>query len=233
MINGYLNMFVHYVDQEIDDADFYKYKKLTDYAKDSIRKATIYFSCKDDVNDPFDLDVPVTTYLKDSVIVDYPYRLFCLTKDPLHILMWSHYGDSHRGIAMKYKCKDIVNAITSCSDIDYCYFGKVNYRKARPNYRDFLSSTARYLPTTFLDHIFTAIVLFSKFKAWEYEQEYRFVPMFKSVNSGYSLNVDYKEIIGGALISDDDKNLIETNMIASSPNPIRTLRLNSTEYKLD
>lgn len=233
MINDYLNMFVHYVDQEIDDDDFYKYKELNNWAQDSIKDATIYFSCRDNLNDPFDLDVQVTTYLKDCVLIDYPYRLFCVTKDPLNILMWSHYGNSHKGITMKYKCRDIISSITSCQDIDYCYFGKVAYRRMRPNYRDFLSSTAKYLPTTFLDNIFTAIVLFSKFKAWEYEQEYRFVPMFKSVNSGYSLNVDYKEIIGGALISDADRNWIETNVIPGVPNPIRVLQLDSSEYKLN
>lgn len=76
------------------------------------------------------------------------WRLYCLTAHPDSELMWAHYGDSHRGIALQYDGDGPLAKQAS----------QVSYFEHYPMF-DFLGE-----PHT---------VLLAKAKAWAYESEYR------------------------------------------------------------
>lgn len=46
--------------------------------------------------------------------IDTRYRLYCLSPDPLNPLMWSHYGGSHRGVALEFDMRRIFECDAPC-----------------------------------------------------------------------------------------------------------------------
>lgn len=90
-----------------------KFKNLS-YAIDLIRNDTIY------LNNPFNFNDPLDSYfitllnedgyanyapIKNYIDLPKNIKIFCATKTEnlVNVLMWTHYADFHRGIAIKYK----------------------------------------------------------------------------------------------------------------------------------
>lgn len=46
------------------------------------------------------------------------YRVYCLTTDPTHTLMWSHYADNHQGVCLEFACDNDV--FCEALKIEYC-----------------------------------------------------------------------------------------------------------------
>jgi hypothetical protein len=83
---------------------------------------SIGFSCLEDFNDPFectsfgfmDHDEILTSTVANNAFKNNFSRKFgvlSLTRQPLNSLMWSHYGDSHRGVVIGF-------------DVSLCGFGE-------------------------------------------------------------------------------------------------------------
>jgi hypothetical protein len=82
------------------------------------------------------------------------FRVYCLTPDPLHPLMWSHYGGGHTGIALEFD--------STTPQLQYAY--RVFYRKEYPPIRMYeKGANAEYVP------------IYTKSHLWRYEHEYRLV----------------------------------------------------------
>lgn len=87
----------------------YKYVSFSSAVK-IIKGNSIGFTCLEDLNDPFEGtnfgfssqgDVSprtATTAFRNNFSRDY--ALLSLTRNPLNPLMWSHYGDSHKGVVI-------------------------------------------------------------------------------------------------------------------------------------
>lgn len=87
----------------------YKYVSFSSAVK-IIKGESIGFTCLEDLNDPFEGtnfgfssfgDVKpqsATRVFKDNF--SRRYALLSLTRNPLNPLMWSHYGDSHKGVVI-------------------------------------------------------------------------------------------------------------------------------------
>ncbi|MCO4882974.1 DUF2971 domain-containing protein [Paraburkholderia caribensis] len=86
--------------------------------------------------------------------IDDQYRLYCLLPDPLNPLMWAHYGDSHRGIALEFD--------TNADQIMWAY--RVHYRADYPTIRMYED-----------DNNANLVPIFMKSNVWEYEREYRLI----------------------------------------------------------
>ncbi|MDR8763971.1 DUF2971 domain-containing protein [Burkholderia multivorans] len=86
--------------------------------------------------------------------IDDQYRLYCLLPDPMHPLMWAHYGDSHRGIALEFD--------TSADQIMWAY--RVYYRSEYPTIRMYED-----------DNNANLVPIFTKSDVWAYENEYRMI----------------------------------------------------------
>lgn len=107
--------------------------------------------------------------------------VFSLSEDPLHTLMWSHYGDSHRGIALGF---DAVEG----SDLDNAeYFQPVQYSDAPLNFdfeKGYINSVGFCIDEFGRPSSKSQIkiqspqvqkALFTKTKDWQYEKEWRYV----------------------------------------------------------
>ena len=87
--------------------------------------------------------------------------IFCLTEDPLNLLMWAHYGDHHRGVVVEFDDEHEFFSRRKGSNDDLRHFRRVSYSDVR--FSDFLTRS-------------TAIqVFYTKSREWEYEREWRLI----------------------------------------------------------
>lgn len=155
----------------------YKYKSLRtiDHTLDILLNQRLYCSPYIELNDPFEglfsalIRIPPKERIKyllfrlpDSFGVsksvnDLPYdskdqvRICSLSSSPSDVLLWSHYADGHKGIAIELEVSGLEAIIH-----------KVNYVDVLPRY----SATLLGMPTP-------QELLTHKTKHWEYESEYR------------------------------------------------------------
>ncbi len=81
--------------------------------------------------------------------------VFCLSADPAHILMWSHYADCHKGCCLEFSTG--VGGFKSAR--------RVNYPPSYPKHR--------FLDCVNNDQLLSDLTVYTKSKLWEYEQEWR------------------------------------------------------------
>lgn len=126
---------------------------------------------------------------------DYYYKkvcndfgLFCLTPIDDNFLMWSYYGDSHRGFSIGYNTQKLVESHI------FSMGGMVNYKKNFPEIPLFRGPEY---------HFFTD-ALFCKAKYWKHEKEYRLLHLFKN-GKIQNLPLDtIDEVILGCLFSNEE-----------------------------
>lgn len=86
--------------------------------------------------------------------IDDNYRVYCLSPDPLIHLMWAHYGDNHRGVALEFDAR--ANQMLSAF--------RVHYSGKYPTVRMYDDEENASL-----------VPIFTKSDVWEYESEYRLI----------------------------------------------------------
>lgn len=96
------------------------------------------------------------------------FGVLSLTKDPRQLLMWSHYGSEHRGIAVGLDCTHpFFSDAGVLKDIDY-----LSKRVAISSNGGIIRIAGKQLKTGALPPIQT---LLRKHPDWDYEKELRFV----------------------------------------------------------
>jgi hypothetical protein len=93
--------------------------------------------------------------------IDREYRIYCLTPTDTNLLMWSHYGESHKGICLQFNAR-----VPSIAEVLY----KVKYEKELPR-----------VALTKDDAVAAETALLTKSSAWSYEEERRII----ANNEGY------------------------------------------------
>ncbi len=86
----------------------------------------------------------------------HAHGVHCLTPHAKSQLMWSHYGDSHKGICLQFRTSYDVKSFLAALPVDYC-----------DDFPDF------HIPSA--PHTDTRTMMLRKGKAWEYEGERRIV----------------------------------------------------------
>lgn len=104
----------------------------------------------------FILGIVKSDYFLESIFKKI--GVFCATANNSNILMWSHYADSHHGIAISFDSK---NTFFKKLPGELGGFKAVNYKLERPY--------------SYLESMFNPDLWYTKSKLWEYEQEYRLV----------------------------------------------------------
>lgn len=97
-------------------------------------------------------------------------RVFCLTEDPLSILMWSHYGSNHTGVVLCFDTSTLENSFSRPLEA-------VQYKSELPcllDYKEWYRSIMFGLPRERTEGIYEALCL-TKHEGWKYEKEWRFV----------------------------------------------------------
>jgi Protein of unknown function (DUF2971) len=154
----------------------YKFTKAQ-YAICTLQNKRLKLSTIDDLNDPFDL-CPVDT--TDSVIADamgviiesfrHRHAILCFSRNWDNLLLWSHYGDSHKGVCLGF---DILDGEPGENyDTDVVYQPNVLPAPRRDHRED-------------LNEDFANRLLRTKHESWSYEQEVR---MFVALNDSPDAN---------------------------------------------
>lgn len=124
----------------------------------------VSFSNPELFNDPFDCDYQNTVTGEGKS----KFKVLCLTPNDKNILMWSYYGNNHKGYCLGYN-KDLILQELEKHYSGICFIGNVNYKKKRPSYK--VTKTLGLMD----EILFYINCLFTKFEEWSHEDEYRMV----------------------------------------------------------
>jgi hypothetical protein len=172
----------------------YKYRSLMGESRDHTRRAIVdtevYFSRCTQFNDPFDCRLNVRGETDDKLrrqmdTVTESIGIFCLSECKGNLLMWSHYGDAHRGLCLEYS--------TSEGSLFGCSLDQVSYTDAYSE----LSVTDN------IDLNWTRTYLSTKSDDWKYEKEWRIFYHTAGVHQAPS--EDLSAVILGCMISCEDR----------------------------
>lgn len=198
---------------------YYSNKKVKEN-KYAINDGHISFLDPSCFNDPFDCSY----ILPNRESVSNKFRVLCTIQDPKNILMWSYYGENHRGYCFEYSKHEIVSEIINLNIDGLCIMGKVQYKDNRPNYT---------CPTkTFSYSNIKSIIecTFTKFKKWQHEEEYRFVIVSNSFSDekvATPLKISIHNIINGC--KGDGMPVSNAN---NEQIPVKKLVIDDEKYKL-
>lgn len=138
------------------------YLTTENHAISNIEKRRLKISRFSTLNDPFEL-MPVnladpkhrTPIRNFKQQIDADKGLVCFSKCCENPVLWGHYGDKHKGIALGFEIqKDLVNSVIYSNDLINIPVDPVT-NEARP------------------DSKLVNNILRTKFKDWKYENEYR------------------------------------------------------------
>lgn len=216
----------------MEENHIFKFRKINQRLIDSLVHNRIFFSCPEFLNDPFDCQVDVKKSLLNAVqqssgisktslenllyneefqnilhenLNDLKdYGIFSASRKPSLecSLVWSHYGDEHKGICLVYS---IPHKFCLNGNIEIIGIAKVQYCT------DLLTEWFKKLPNTTDIHniAFTEMmkkILTIKSSCWGYENETRIIRK----KSGY-LSIDksfLQHICFGLNTSEEDRSLI-------------------------
>lgn len=196
------------------------------YLTSLLKNGSLKFSKPSEFNDPFDCfpsvfwEAPVGRI--PHFVVDQMHRarqnamsqclgISCFTPHPDKMLMWSHYGDQHRGVCVGFDTDSLIENIEINNEgYPLCStFKKVEYTNERPK-RDDEDS------------------VYKKSLEWQYEDEYRLVSVCQKGKPEWGPGVwnipvtSIKEVILGARMD----SIWESRVVkfVSSNNPDVTLK---------
>ena len=143
--------------------------------------------------------------------------IYCLSKDLYNTLMWSHYANSHNGVALQFTFSNIKEslAIQELGLID-----KVNYSWDIPQ--------IQFIGGDNFDKVKN--IIFTKSERWKYEKEYRiFLPEIKNDKRTFPIPlIKVRNIYFGCKVSNDVINNISSKILHS--NKIFHLNMKSDRY---
>lgn len=172
----------------------YKYRTLDNIAflRDILENNRLYAAKFDEMNDPMEGLYSSYPHIQDRIKQGKEsFRICSLCKSPDNFLMWSHYADAHKGIAIGVKVKD--QNISNVKNIKYVRV---------PKELDIIN------PYDIKDDIITDILL-EKLYYWKYEEEVRVLKKSSNSIDHVFVEVDIKEIILGYKMSDEHKILVK------------------------
>lgn len=152
----------------------YYYTSLK-YGLAAIRDQRIKISHFDALNDPFDfIGVATDTEEQRKQVEERRDRLktnnglICMSETWKSPLLWGHYADCHKGVCLIFNVDDSSK------------WRKVKYTDQRKSLDDFGVDTINDLK----GEDFTTLCS-TKFKAWEYEQEWRLFPKLRPARKDF------------------------------------------------
>lgn len=220
---------------------YFKYRRIDANSLSSLASGEVWYASKSQLNDPFDCDPILERDIDESQVDEilesrgiklnechaierklellegsfYKFLdqagVFCVSPTPCDELMWGHYGDSHRGMAIGYSVKqeNVRNhSSPHKSPLPVRYEGR-GYAKLS----DFYKSSLK-MPDA--EEAFIELVqalYFSKNPAWSYENEYRFLSLRKS--GLLDIGAEVEAVVFGARTPDKHISLV-SRLIGSS-----------------
>jgi len=160
-----------------------------------IQNSSISFTKANQFNDPFEMQAisnysyiiddsnPLVTQLDThpstlEIGVNMSYGVLSLTRAPLNNLMWSHYGDEHRGVVLGFDVNE-AGFCTENTNVIPANFGDIIYTKTFPTHVKNKSNSQRFnelrSTASYSQHSFDFFKYAYLFKGidWAYEEEVR------------------------------------------------------------
>ena len=158
-----------------------------EHGLDDLRRRRLKIARLDDLNDPFELWAPTqpTKEIREGLRkykseMSKRFGVLCFSLSWQNPLMWSHYADRHRGLALGF-------------DISTNVIRKVKYIQERPAFRA-------------VDEKLAQSFLYTKYAGWSYEEEARVWttvqdpdPVSGLYFAEFSVDVLLREVIVGHL----------------------------------
>ncbi|MHB1528005.1 MAG: DUF2971 domain-containing protein [Acidiferrobacteraceae bacterium] len=177
--------------------------------RDTLEQHHLYWPLRSQLNDPFDCAVKLETRDGDNSDreagiqgrVDKQAGILSFSKRNDHVLMWSHYANSHRGMCLEFDMEQWTRTERERQD---CYLASVEYRMERP----LLALSRQELAATET----LKRIAFTKHQDWGYEEEWRMVCSFRNRCNPYYLEFPVAALTGvifGLKISDNDRCTME------------------------
>lgn len=132
-------------------------------------------------------------------------RILCLSELHDNVLMWSHYCDSHKGVALELQC---INDL----DSPWLIAQPVTYQNSPPmlaTKQEWIKSITGQKPLNVNDWRFYEPFTITKTKEWEHEKEWRVVSFCRKGETGYFSDYNFnprelRSVYLGCDISDED-----------------------------
>jgi hypothetical protein len=226
----------------------YKYRTYSAQSLEVFILKEIYFSPPSKLNDPYDCQVSVRDGLREAIenaidtssttllsrlerfqIIDHVYEqiehdansagIFSLSRDPINVLMWSHYAANHTGFCVGFRLSDRftthnnTDGIAALSQVNYSavnpftiYFDELAKSGHRPAWADFWSELL-------------AIGMITKANSWAHEKEARIIRKHPGPVS-FDAN-EISEVIFGMNMPDSQRNVIRSLLSSREWNHIQ------------
>lgn len=132
------------------------------FGLEAIRDSRLKIARINELNDPFEFLGLALNRDGRKVLREWKnqmadrYGLICMSRDWWHPLLWGHYAEKHRGLCLGFDVAE--NGM----------FREVKYHVERPTLSEFRRNKLADLNESDMNKL-----LFMKFRAWEYESEYR------------------------------------------------------------
>ena len=184
----------------------YKYKSLENFNLfvDIILNNRLYAACYKELNDPMEGHYYHFVDEFGQKLIDKiqrgkeKFKICSLSKVKNSELMWTHYSDNQRGIAIGVRIDKLKHPEYDLQPIKY---------EGLPFFqsKDYCNELAKK-------------ILCYKLKEWKYEKEERIFIEKKSEESEYIEDVNIEQIITGRRMSDSNFNLITSLVKKLNPN---------------
>jgi hypothetical protein len=218
----YLQQFI---DIKSDDTYYYIYKHLSFdpdlYVLNLFRKLQLKFTQPDNFNDPYDCmaeikfdDVPkvhhelLQKHFSDAIRAKL--SVTCFNNNPLNMLMWSHYAQSHKGFLVEFKIPhfELIHEVFNIQAVKYQY----DFPKFPLSIFDHMNCIGEKNSKEMVGFVTNQYLV--KSKDWEYEKEFRVLAFDYEVNNFESLlkvipPKYISSVILGAKLRDNDSNKIK------------------------
>lgn len=192
------------------------------YLSDLLKKGDLKFTRPSEFNDPFDCcptqlgEVPIDAFphavgdmMNKSIqsAISMMHGIACFTPHPNKMLMWSHYGDQHRGVCVGFDSNVLLKNPPLNSEGNPLYedIVEVVYSSVRPE----ADCKEQY---------------FQKSKEWSYEDERRIISSLKRGSPAWGAGVwpiptaAIREIVLGARIPEKTEKKVVNMAKDANPN---------------
>lgn len=145
-----------------------------------------------------DFNTQFTAYISHS-------RVLCVTEEIDNVVMWSHYAEEHKGVAIRLECiEEVDNTLLMAKPVKY-----VDSFPPFPSPADYVKHLTGEAPIDFAAMVYSEAV-YIKHQHWGYEKEWRVhVPLMdEPAGAGYSDWPENPRVFGavylGCRISTED-----------------------------
>ena len=215
---------------------YYMYKEVNKNTIETLINRGVYKNKVENFNDPFDPYFKKYNTILDEELKDI--RITCFSTTSNNILLWSHYGNNHKGICLGYEIDE-----TTIKENEKIILKKVLYKgietegikgsqikiedmeiedmeiesidlqtkKDKLNKIQNTKLNIKEVPGMYKpkNRISISEVFLKKHENWMYENEYRLIHLNTNLSENYFKELKLKEVIFGIDTLESDKKLIK------------------------